>query len=143
MLGSTDLRRLSGAALIRVRDLSARDEGMLPVTTTVLSPLPLHITVPVGDTPHVNPCDQRCSHPVNRLPGSEAARRQLLLHCGPLPLGGPGGVVDVESPPQIVLSLLPARRQSRQLMVLSGTRHVLVQERPIRLQNRKTSRGGL
>lgn len=101
VLGLTHLRRLSGAVLIRVRDLSACDESLLAVGATALSSLPLHITLPVGGrrhTPRVNPRDKRCTHPLNRLPCGEGPRALLLLHCGPLPLGGPGGVVDVKSP---------------------------------------------
>lgn len=90
---------------------------------------------------HVNTHAQHCRHPLNLLTCSKGAKRLLLLHCGSLPLGGSGRMIDIESPSKIVLSLLPAWWQSRQLMVLSGTRHVLVQQRPIRLQNRKTARG--
>lgn len=88
---------------------------------------------------HVN-TNQHGTHPVNWLTCSKALKRLLLLHCGSLPLGGSGHMIDVESPSKIVLSLLPAWWQSRQLMVLSGPGHVLVQKHPIRLQNRKTAR---
>lgn len=44
-------------------------------------------------------------------------------------------MIDVESSPEIVLPLLPAGRQCRQLLVLSGARHVLVQKGPIRLHH--------
>lgn len=47
-------------------------------------------------------------------------------------------MIDVESSSEIVLPLLPARRQCRQLLVLSGARHVLVQKRPIRLHDTNT-----
>lgn len=139
MSGLNYLRRLPRVVLIRVRDLSACDENMLPLSTTALSSLSFHITVTVGA--HVITHDQHCSHLLNWLTCSKGLKRLLLLHCGTLPLGGSGRMIDVESPSKIVLSLLPAWWQSRQLMVLSGTRHVLVQQCPIRLQNRKTARG--
>lgn len=90
---------------------------------------------------HGNTHHQHCTHLGNWPTCTKGLKRLLLLHCGSLPLGGSGRMIDEESPSKIVLSLLPAWWQSRQLIVLPGTRHVLVQKRPFRLQNRKTARG--
>lgn len=129
--------RLSGAALISFRDLSACDERVLAVSTTALPSLPFHITVPVGT--YVNTHGQHRTHWLSWPTCSKGLKRLLLLHCGSVPLGGSGCVIDEESPSEIVLPLLPACWQSRQLLVLPGTRHVLVQKRPFRLQNTKNS----
>lgn len=76
-----------------------------------------------------------------RCAGQLKGRRDFLLHCGSLPPGGSGSMVDVERSSQVVLPLLPARRQCGQLLVLSGTRHVLVQKHPVGLYDMNTARG--
>lgn len=124
--------------------LSSVSEICLRVMNACSPPVRLHCLLCLSTSlslleTYVNTHGQHRTHWLNWLTCSKGLKRLLLLHCGSVPLGGSGCVIDVESPSEIVLPLLPACWQSRQLLVLPGTRHVLVQKRPFRLQNTKNS----
>lgn len=65
---------------------------------------------------------------------SGGERAEDILDCGPLPLCGPALVVDIVGPAQVVLPLLPARGQCRQLVIVPRPGHILtLQKLPARL----------
>lgn len=60
----------------------------------------------------------------------------VLLHCGSLPLCGSALMIDIVDSSQVVLPLVPAREQRRELLALPATCQVLhLQKLPTRLHS--------